>query len=79
MHSRLPRLPEIFVLGRIPTDTPLVSLCKDGLDAWTRALMGAGVPSTFLPVMAEIARRLQIDGTPESLRNWASAYQGKLH
>lgn len=69
--------PDIFITGTIPADRSDAALCADALSAWANARMDKA-PENFGNVMAEIATRLNVVGTPESFRQWAGAWEKSI-
>lgn len=49
-------------------------LCADGLTAWANCMSGAEPHKNFGYVMALIADKLDVLGTPESLSSWGDKY-----
>lgn len=70
--------PEMFETGIVPTDRPEILLCADALCAWAAIVMGSKKPDKFGTVMAEIAIKLGVDGTPESFMELSKSLRKKL-
>jgi hypothetical protein len=68
--------PEVFdtkdLAGR-----PDAVLCADGLTAWGNSMAGAELHPNFGEVMAKLALKLDILGTPESFMEKAKEYKGE--
>jgi hypothetical protein len=63
--------PDIFITGQIPADASDDLLGAHALNAWGCAYAGATIPPHFGDVMARIANRLNISGTPQSFLEWS--------
>ena len=63
--------PDIFITGKIPADASDELLGAHALRAWGNAYAGAAIPPHFGDVMARIANRLNISGTPQSFLEWS--------
>jgi len=65
--------PKSFVTGEV-TETNNQELCADALMAWANVMSQNEHPQCFGVVMARIAHRLGIDGTPESFMQWSQEH-----
>ena len=63
--------PDIFITGIIPADASDELLGAHALCAWVCAHAGATIPPHFGDVMAHIANRLNVSGTPQSFLDWS--------
>ena len=63
--------PDIFITGKIPADASDDLLGAHALMAWGNAHARASIPPHFGDVMARIANRLNISGTPQSFLEWS--------
>ena len=63
--------PDIFITGNAPVDASDMQIAAAGLCAWGNARAGAAIPPHFGDVMAQIANRLNISGTPQSFLDWS--------
>ena len=63
--------PDIFITGNVPADASDDLLGALALSAWGCAYAGATIPPHFGDVMARIANRLNISGTPQSFLEWS--------
>lgn len=63
--------PDIFITGNIPADASDDMLGACALMAWGNAHAGASLPPHFGDVMARIAHRLNVNGTPQSFLDWS--------
>ena len=63
--------PDIFITGNVPADASDDLLGAHALRAWGNAYAGATIPPHFGDVMAHIANRLNVSGTPQSFLEWS--------
>ena len=62
--------PDIFITGNVPADASDELLGAHALNARGCVYAGATIPPHFGDVMAHIAHRLNVSGTPQSFLNW---------
>ena len=63
--------PEIFTTGNIK-EREDAALCADALCAWGLCECGAEIPENFGNVMVDIATKLGVSASPDSLIKWAT-------
>jgi hypothetical protein len=65
-----PQWPDVFIMGDMPVSRSNHAVCADALEAWALVMSGTPPLPQFGNVMAMLANRLGVLGTPDSFLEW---------